>query len=217
MSLIVGSSPLQQSSLLLNFEDIITALDVDGWCVVPDFLDDSHWRALADEARLKHADGDFRQAGVGRKSTFQIRPEIRNDKVLWLNPDEPTPLQGQYLDRLEILRQRINQGLLLGLFGFEAHFALYPEGSFYRRHLDQFASARHRTVTCILYLNDNWQPEDGGALRIYIPQIDGSEKSVDIQPQGGSAVFFLSSDFEHEVLPSFRERFSLTGWFYRRL
>jgi len=217
MDLIEGSPPLQSISTPYNFEDIITALDVDGWCVIPDFLDDNQWRELADEARLKHAEGDFRQAGVGRKSTFQIRPEIRNDKVLWLDPDAPTQLQASYLERLEILRQRINQGLMLGLFGFEAHFALYPKGSFYRRHLDQFASARHRTVTCILYLNNQWKAEDGGALRIYLPQTDGSEKSVDIQPQGGSAVFFLSSDFEHEVLPSFRERFSLTGWFYRRL
>lgn len=65
------------------------------------------------------------------------------------------------------MRQRINQSLMLGLFGFESHFALYPTGSFYRRHLDQFQGASHRTVSCITYLNDDWLPEHGGALRLY--------------------------------------------------
>lgn len=172
---------------------------------------------MAAEAKALHEEGAFRHAGVGRKSTFQIRPEIRNDHVLWLDHDSPTPLQATYLNRIEILRQRINQGLMVGLFGFESHFTRYPEGSFYRRHLDQFSSASHRTVSCILYLNGHWQPEHGGALRLYIPQASGEETTIDIFPEGGNAVIFLSGEFEHEMLPANRERLSLTGWFYRRI
>jgi len=202
-----------------KLEVIVNALETDGWCVLPSFLEPSLWRAMAAEARALYADGEFRQAGVGRNQSFMIRPEIRNDRVLWLDPASPTRLQSQYLARMEWLRQRINRELQLGLFGFESHYALYPAGSFYRRHLDQFKGAGHRTVSCILYLNDGWQPEDGGALRIYMPLADHTTMAVethfDVMPEGGSLVVFLSAGYEHEVLPANRERLSITGWFFR--
>ena len=43
-----------------------------------------------------------------------------------------------------------------------------------------------------------------------------AEHSVDVLPQGGRLVAFLSDRFEHEVLPARRERMSFTGWFRRR-
>jgi SM-20-related protein len=202
-----------------KLEVIVNALEKDGWCVVPGFLELSLWRAIAAEARELYDEGEFRQAGVGRHHTFMIRPEIRNDRVLWLDPASPTRLQAKYLERMEWLRQRINRELQLGLFGFESHYAIYPAGSFYRRHLDQFRGAGHRTVSCILYLNDDWRPEDGGALRIYLPLSDNAaapvETHFDLLPEGGSLVVFLSAGFEHEVLPATRERMSITGWFFR--
>jgi SM-20-related protein len=202
-----------------KLEIIVNALEKSGWCVVPNFLESSLWRAVAAEARQMYAQGEFRQAGVGRKQTLMIRPEIRNDRVLWLDPAAPTQLQSQYLWRMELVRQRINRELQLGLFGFESHYALYPAGSFYQRHLDQFKGASHRMVSCILYLNDAWQPADGGALRVYLPLADclavPLETHLDVFPEGGSLVVFLSAGFEHEVLPAKRERMSVTGWFFK--
>lgn len=202
-----------------KLEIIVNALESEGWCVVPDFLEPMLWRAMAAEARAMYGDGEFRHAGIGRNRTFMIRPEIRNDRVLWLDPASPTPLQSEYLVRMELLRQRINRELQLGLFGFESHYAIYPAGSFYRRHLDQFKGAGHRTVSCILYLNDGWQPADGGALRIYLPLAGQAgmplETHFDLLPEGGSLVVFLSAGFEHEVLQANRERMSITGWFFR--
>ena len=201
-------------------EIIVNALEKEGWCVLPGFLETSLWRAIAAEAREMHAHGDFRQAGIGRNQTFMIRPEIRNDRVLWIDPESPTQPQAQYLERMELLRQRINRELQLGLFGFESHYAVYPAGSFYRRHLDQFRGSGQRTVSCILYLNEDWQPADGGALRIYLPLADELaapvETHFDVFPEGGSLVVFLSAGFEHEVLPATRERMSVTGWFFRQ-
>lgn len=202
-----------------KLEVIVNALEKDGWCVVPGFLETPLWQAMAAEAHEMHAEGGFRQAGVGRNQSFMIRPEIRNDRVLWLDPASPTPLQSEYLTRMESLRQRINRELQLGLFGFESHYAVYPAGSFYRRHLDRFKGAGHRTVSCILYLNEAWQPEDGGALRIYLPLADHAAVTVethfDVMPKGGTLVVFLSAGYEHEVLPATRERLSITGWFFR--
>ena len=63
-----------------------------------------------------------------------------------------------------------------------------------------------------MYLNDGWQAEDGGQLRLYLA--DGQVR--DVLPEAGTLVVFLSADIPHEVLPASRDRLSLTGWFRRR-
>lgn len=167
--------------------------------------------ALSVEARALRTDGRYRAAGIGRGSTFQLRPEIRADHVLWLDPDHPTPAQAAYLACMEELRAAVNQRTFIGLFRFEGHLAVYPPGAAYHPHLDRFKSAQHRWVTCILYLNDGWTSEDGGQLRLHLP--DGPK---DVLPLGGRLVIFFSGDLLHEVIPARRERYSLTGWLCQR-
>ena len=182
-----------------------------GWSVCPGFLPVAEVRRLRDEAEELWQEGAFRRAGVGTGPEAQVRPEIRSDRILWL--EEPyTPAQQRYLDELERLRLALNRYLYLGLFTFEGHLAVYPPGSFYSKHLDRFRTARQRVVSCILYLNEAWSPEDGGQLRLY----DGPEEGAawrDVLPEAGSLAVFLSGTVYHEVLPARRERMSLTGWF----
>jgi SM-20-related protein len=66
-----------------------------------------------------------------------------------------------------------------------------------------------------LYLNNNWHSDDGGQLRMFLDKKDET-KFIDITPQSGTLVVFLSSDFLHEVLLAKRERMSVTGWFRTR-
>ena len=49
-------------------------------------------------------------------------------------------------------------------------------------------------------------------MRLYLA--DGRE--LDVLPEAGTLVVFLSADLPHEVLPATRERLSLTGWLRRR-
>jgi SM-20-related protein len=102
--------------------------------------------------------------------------------------------------------------LYLGLEDFESHFALYPPGAFYLKHLDRFRDDDRRMVSAVVYLNEGWLPEHGGQLRMYLDE--GGE--YDVVPVGGCLVVFLSGEVPHEVLPAMRERLSLTGWFRRR-
>ncbi|WP_373399442.1 2OG-Fe(II) oxygenase [Algoriphagus halophilus] len=118
----------------------------------------------------------------------------------------------QYWAKVEEIRKAINQRCYLGLKSFEAHFARYPIGSFYVRHMDQFQQVLYRLVTVIIYLNDSWKEEDEGMLRMYLPQEDGSEKILDVLPKGGRLVVFLSGEIPHEVMPTKKERISITGW-----
>lgn len=184
----------------------------NSYVIVDDFVDSDFRKALLKEQTELLEKGMFRNAAVGKGDQKQVRTEIRSDEVLWMDSDNLSPLQASYWERIDQIRQVLNQRCFLGLRSFEGHFARYPIGSFYKRHLDQFHAVPHRVVTVILYLNDFWSKEDEGALRMYFPQEDGTEHVQDVLPLGGRLVVFLSGEIPHEVLPTKKERISITGW-----
>nr|WP_314899530.1 2OG-Fe(II) oxygenase [uncultured Deefgea sp.] len=187
---------------------IADALAGVGWIVIPNFLSAdelSHLQQLA--TTRKRA---FVAAGVGREAAHQVRQDIRGDAVLWVENDDAEMSEAN--QRMADLQQCLNRELYLGLNELEWHFARYPVGSFYQRHLDQHRNQDTRVVTVVQYLNDNWTELDGGQLRIYL----NDEQHIDVTPHGGTLVVFLSNRFEHEVLPAQHERLSLTGWYRRR-
>lgn len=211
------SEPLPESDHATDERDqqIVADIARQGWCVVPAFLPQRAVSELRILAQAAWRDEQFRHAGVGRGEDFAIQPEVRTDQVMWLDPVSHEAGLRDYFAALEKLRLTLNQTLYLGLHDFEAHLAIYPPGSFYKKHLDQFRGIGLRTLTTTLYLNNNWQPQDGGQLRLYHnPQAPA--EFIDILPEAGTLVCFLSADFLHEVLISTRERYSLTGWFRQR-
>ncbi|MDR2307666.1 MAG: 2OG-Fe(II) oxygenase [Paucimonas sp.] len=190
---------------------IVDDLDARGWSQQNFFLPEALARTLAGECRRRYAEGELNPAGVGRGAEQEVREAIRGDQIQWIDPGDSEACD-RYLGAMDCLRLAINRGLFLGLEDFECHFALYPPGAFYRRHLDRFRDDDRRMVSAVLYLNEGWQPEDGGQLRMFLAE--GVEH--DVQPLSGSLVVFLSGEVPHEVLPAGRERLSLTGWFRRR-
>jgi SM-20-related protein len=179
---------------------------------VDDFIDEDFRKSLLEEQIQFLQEGKFRHAAVGKGGQKQVRNEIRSDEVLWMDADDLSPLQAAYWAKIEEIQLALNRRCFLGLKSFEGHFARYPIGSFYKRHLDQFQAVPHRVVTVILYLNDSWTSEDEGALRMYFPEENGSERIEDVLPIGGRLVVFLSGEIPHEVLPTKKERISITGW-----
>ncbi len=210
----MSNTLFSESEQTNKFERIINDLTISGLSICDDFISPLLVSNLSLEARTMHHNGEFRHARVGKGSSLQLRQEIRNDHIHWLDPENPSAIQQPYFQQLETLRQQINSHLFLGLFEFEGHYALYPPGASYKMHYDRFIGAHQRVVTAILYLNQDWQDKDGGCLKIY----EGTEPSqlqlpMEVLPLGGRLVTFISERFPHEVLPSTRDRLSLTGWF----
>ena len=197
------------------FTSVTDGLETRGWSVIPDFLPPLLISQLRHEVELSWQEGEFRRAGVGRGSRLLVRPEVRTDWVSWLDLSRCSGVQRTCLAALETLRQAINSRLYLGLFDYEGHLAVYPPGTYYHKHLDQFRDIGSRTVTCILYLNADWCAADGGQLRIYTDPQDETFYE-EVLPLGGQLVTFLSARFQHEVMPARRNRMSLTGWFRQR-
>ncbi|MEW6645616.1 MAG: 2OG-Fe(II) oxygenase [Pseudomonadota bacterium] len=200
----------------LRLIPILDDLISQGWSVQKNFLDSATAAMLRAECLIRWQGGEFRHAGVGRGAELRIRPEVRSDHVCWLDPTIPdTPQQQQYFAIMEQLRQAVNRTLYLGLFQFEAFFAVYPPGTFYQKHLDRFRGSEERTLTAVLYLNEDWKEEDGGQLRLYLDEA-GVGPHVDVLPESGTLAVFVTEGRWHEVLPATRERMSLTGFFRTR-
>lgn len=206
-------------AVLQRCDAIAAELAERGWAVCRGFISPAEVAGLRARLREWWEEGELRHAGIGRGETFQVREDIRGDYVRWLD----FSVGGRFSDFLETyyepLRLAVNRETFLGLYEFEGHVTVYPPGAFYQRHIDQFRDAAHRKLSVILYLNDaDWSAADGGELRLFLPPPapGGDECVVDVLPEGGTLVAFLSHEIPHEVRETRRERYSLTGWFRTR-
>lgn len=180
-----------------------------GYAVLDDFLSPSE---VQDVLSLNLFNENLlKKAGIG-KGNKQINETIRGDFIQWIDRTSAAAPIKKYTDKLDALRLFLNQNLYLSLKDYEVHLAMYPEGSFYKRHLDQFKSDDHRKLSVILYLNENWKAEQGGQLRMFF-----ENESLDFLPLAGRLVCFRSDLIEHEVLPATRTRLSITGWMLDQL
>jgi SM-20-related protein len=185
-----------------------------GWVVMDDFLSVDEALALQHYAAAREAAGDFHRAGVGRGAGLAVREDVRGDTVRWLDESSLAPPETVYWSRIEAVRAALNRQLYLGLRRGEYHYAHYPVGTGYQRHLDRFRDHDARTVSAVCYLNADWQQAEGGALRLWL-DADPNGPFEDISPCAGRLVLFLSDRFWHAVLPATRPRWSLTGWMRR--
>ena len=67
----------------------------------------------------------------------------------------------------------------------------------------------------MLYLNQGWCDEDGGALRVFA-SAEAHEPALTVAPHGGTLVALRSDTIAHEVLAARAERWSIAGWLRRR-
>jgi SM-20-related protein len=183
-----------------------------GYAIVPDFLAAAATAALRARAQAAFAAQRMQPAAVGRADARVRDASVRGDAIAWLDDAPTEAAERALLATLDDIRRAVNAALFLGLFDFEGHYARYPEGACYARHRDRFRDQDTRTLSFVLYLNERWPEDAGGALRLYVDDAH----SIDVVPREGSAVAFLADRFEHEVLPATCPRWSFTGWFRRR-
>jgi SM-20-related protein len=199
------------SQLQFQLEQIADGIADNSYAIVDHFLSESEVEAIVNTDAFKNAKLQFKKASIGKQNKH-INEGVRGDYIQWINPESASAPIHLYLQRLKELAQYLNRSLFLSLKDSEIHMTLYPVGTFYKRHLDQFRSDDHRKISVICYLNKDWKQEDGGQLVLHLK--DGP---VDVLPAAGKIVCFRSDLIEHEVLPATRERLSLTGWLVDRV
>lgn len=191
----------------MNEDFIVDNLAENGFVVVDNFLSDKETEQLVQLDDFQDGLLHMKKAGIGQQSDFRINESVRGDYIRWIDKANAAPEVQLYIDRLNEMMKFINRTLFLSLKDIELHTTVYPAGAFYKRHLDQFKPGDHRKLSVICYLNKDWTDDLGGQLRMYLKR--GIE---DVLPIAGRLVCFRSDMIEHEVLPSKKERLSVTGW-----
>jgi len=149
-------------------------------------------------------------AGIGNEEVKDPNQKMRGDKIYWIEKDSSNIYERQFIRLVENFIEHLNNTCYTGINAYEFHYAVYEQGSFYRRHKDQFKNDSNRKYSLISYLNQSWLNEDGGLLMVY-----QDESTQSILPQSQTAVFFKSDEMEHEVTMANRRRMSISGWLKR--
>ena len=154
-----------------------------------------------------YAEKQFLSAGIGNNSLLLHDKLIRSDKIYWLDRAHDNLHEIAFFKLMDSFVSYLNSTCYAGITDYEFHYALYEKGSSYKKHLDQFQNNKSRAYSMIIYLNTDWQQNDGGELCIY-----HSDHLQLIEPINCKCVFFKSSELEHEVLLTQQPRLSITGW-----
>lgn len=194
-----------------DWRTAVDALAGQRHVVLPGLLPEAAWQALRAEAAALREASAFSPARIGRGEARHRQSDIRGDGLCWLEPDKG--VGAAYLAWMDGLRRMLNRELFLGLQEFEAHYAHYPVGAFYRTHVDRHRDSNARVVSSVLYLNEDWRAGEGGELCMYDAQ---GRRLFSQLPVGGTLVLFMSDDMPHEVKTALRERWSIAGWFRTR-
>lgn len=179
-----------------------------GYYIGDDFFDNKTYLALSASIRTMHQEGCFQAAKIGAKQDKILETTVRNDQIVWLDKTLNNPAINTYFDALNKMCQELNQSLFLGLIHYEAHFAIYPPNHFYKKHTDQFVHKNDRKISCVFYLNEDWQKTDGGELILYN---EADQPSISIRPLGNRMVCF-KSNMVHEVKTTYKMRYSIAAW-----
>ncbi|MFT4755554.1 MAG: SM-20-related protein [Vicingaceae bacterium] len=190
---------------------VADSLALNSYAILDNFLSDEEALNCLDVLKDNKEKGKFKKAGIGTSNQFQINQNIRGDEIKWLDESNLSPANQIYITQIQAMMDFFNRSLFLSLKDFECHFAHYPAGSFYKRHLDLLKLSDHRVLSFVFYLNQNWKREDGGELQLYLKEND-IEKTVVVDPLLGRVVIFRSELLEHEVILANKSRYSITGW-----
>jgi SM-20-related protein len=185
------------------------ALSDNQYVVIDNFLDDSLYELL--RSYYISILPDFSQAGIGALNQNTIDKNIRGDNTYWLDRKIDLELSS-FWKLVDETIAMYNRYCYLSLSGYEFHFAYYPPGGHYDKHIDQFDGRNNRMISLVIYLNEGWQKGDGGELKVF--KQNGT--STLIEPLGSRCVMFKSAELPHQVMEAKKGRYSLTGWLLYR-
>ncbi|XP_019382270.1 PREDICTED: egl nine homolog 1, partial [Gavialis gangeticus] len=199
----------------LALEYIVPCMNKHGICVVDEFLGKEVGGRVAQEVRALHHTGRFTDGQLVSQKSDSSK-DIRGDKITWVEGKEPgCHTIGLLMNSMDDLIRHCNGKL--GDYKIngrtKAMVACYPgNGTGYVRHVDN-PNGDGRCVTCIYYLNKDWDAKvSGGILRIFP---EGKAQFADIEPKFDRLLFFWSDRRNpHEVQPAFATRYAITVWYF---
>ena len=209
MESLFESIPFSENPL---YENIITDLTSKQYSIIDNFFTSEEVVSLRQSLLQKYEEDALKKSAIGNRTNEVIKKAIRGDIILWIDESNINASEQLFFNKINDLKDYLNRTCFLGINQKEFHYAIYPEGTFYKRHLDTFQNDDRRKLSFVCYLNEeDWKPENGGELVLYLEK--GEEV---VYPFPGKVVIFESQILEHEVKPVNTQRLSITGWLKTR-
>lgn len=194
------------------YEHIISDLTNQKYSIIDNFFSLDEVMTIRESLLIKYEEDTFKKAAIGSRTNEVIKKTVRGDIILWIDEALANKAELVFLNKINDFKDYLNRTCFLGINQIEFHYAIYPKGTFYKRHLDTFQNDDRRKLSIVCYLNsENWKPENGGELVLYLKDEDKI-----IYPFPGKMVIFESQILEHEVKPVNTPRLSITGWLKTR-
>ncbi|TDH14861.1 hypothetical protein EPR50_G00025680 [Perca flavescens] len=196
---------------------IIPCMKYYGICVKDNFLSPQLGDRVLEEVEVLNRSGKFRGGQLVSQKSIPSR-SIRGDQIAWVEGREPG------CESIGALMAHIDEAVMYsatnGQLGdcvingrTKAMVACYPgNGAGYVRHVDN-PNGDGRCITCIYYLNKNWDAKkQGGLLQIYP---EGKNVVASIEPLFDRLLIFWSDRRNpHEVKPAYATRYAITVWYF---
>ncbi|CAL9683997.1 unnamed protein product [Knipowitschia caucasica] len=196
---------------------IVPCMRTYGISVKDHFLGPHLGNRIFEEVEFLNQSGKFCGGQLVSQKGIPSR-SIRGDQIAWIQGCEPG------CENISTLMAHIDEAIMFsaatGQLGdcvingrTKAMVACYPgNGSGYVRHVDN-PNGDGRCITCIYYLNKNWDvTKHGGMLQIF-PQ--GKDVVANIEPLFDRLLIFWSDRRNpHEVKPAFATRYAITVWYF---
>ncbi|XP_054714323.1 egl nine homolog 1-like [Uloborus diversus] len=220
------SGKIEYSMQCVPLNDICTNIVHDlnkyGICVLDKFIGNKSGSMILEEVKNLYMRGIFQKGEIVNPYPYTSKESVRNDVTTWVNGTEPgCRAIGNLIRKLDVVVTTCNKMEKNGILSryklhrrTKAMVACYPgDGTYYKKHIDN-PHEDGRCITCIYYLNKNWNTkEHGGLLRMFPPA--HSSVTADIEPIFDRMLFFWSDKRNpHEVLPSYSTRFAITVWYF---
>lgn len=199
------------------YEQIISDIANQHFSIIENFFTTKEVSLLRASLLERQEQNVFKKAAIGNRINEVVMKSIRGDMILWIDEGNANPTESLFFEKVNDLISYLNRTCFLGILQKEFHYAVYPTGTFYKRHVDAFQNDDRRKLSFVFYLNEeDWKAEYGGELVLYLNN-EGLETEKAICPFPGRVVIFESQTIEHEVRPVLNsQRLSITGWLKTR-
>ena len=209
MEALFESLPFKENQL---YERIISDLTTQKYSIVDDFFTIEEALELRHSLEAKLQANLFKTSAIGNKTNEIVKKQVRGDIISWIDEQNKTAEEAQFFSKINSLITYLNKTCFLGILSKEFHYAIYPKGTHYLRHVDTFMNDDRRKLSMVCYLNkEHWTDDLGGHLVLYL-----KHQELKIAPQLGRLVIFESQEIAHEVTTVNTERYSITGWLKTR-
>ncbi|XP_060929207.1 prolyl hydroxylase EGLN2 [Limanda limanda] len=196
---------------------IVPCMKSYGICVKDNFLGLQLGDRVLEEVDVLNHSGKFSGGQLVSQRSIPSG-NIRGDQIAWVEGHEPgcrsiTALMAHIDEAVMYSAANGQLGDCVINGRTKAMVACYPgNGAGYVRHVDN-PNGDGRCITCIYYLNKNWDvKKQGGLLQIYP---EGKNVVANIEPLFDRLLIFWSDRRNpHEVKPAYATRYAITVWYF---